>query len=383
MKTKIRTLKGGSFLKGELPRGCKLCRRGAKLFFFVTGKCCENCFYCSLAKVKRGKELVLANERPVSGFAGVMIEVSNMNALGAAITGGDPLVALDSTSKYINKMKKHYGKAFHIHLYTSGRFATEANLEQLAQAGLDEIRFHPQNQEQERAIEKALDYDWSVGAEVPVLPDKKEKLLQFLDYLDSLEEIAFCNLNELEATEANIENLKKRGYEIKDEISSAVVGSREVALEVLETSDLSFSLHFCSARSKDTVQFRNRLIRTAEIVSKPFEEIRDGMLVKAVINLPPYLIADEIIDILIDEYEVDPEMLNLQDEQIIETSWYIADVLKEVLFHRFEIEDIKITVEYPTYGRIKIAQTSLKELETDEQETDETDNPFIYYFDEE
>ncbi|MBD3191610.1 MAG: radical SAM protein [Candidatus Heimdallarchaeota archaeon] len=382
MKTKIRKLKGGSLLKGELPKGCKFCRRGAKLFFFLTGKCCESCFYCSLARIKRGKDLILANERPVSGFAGVMIEISNMDAQGAAITGGDPLVALDLTLKYINKMKKQYGKNFHIHLYTSGRFATEANLEQLAQVGLDEIRFHPQNQEHEKAIERALNYEWTVGAEVPVLPDEKGELLRFLDYLDSLEEVAFCNLNELEATEANIENLKKRGYKIKNEISSAVVGSKELALEVLKTTELSLDLHFCSARSKDTVQFRNRLIRTAEIVRKPFEEIRDGMLVKATINLPPYLISEELVDILIDEYEVEPEMLDLSDEQTIETSWYIADVLKDVLFNRFEIEDINITVEYPTYGRIKIAQTSLKKL-AEEQEDDETGNPFIFYFDEE
>ncbi|MHA1355743.1 MAG: hypothetical protein ACTSR1_11275 [Candidatus Heimdallarchaeota archaeon] len=39
MKAKIRALEGGSYLKGKLPTGCKLCRQGAQLFFLITGKC--------------------------------------------------------------------------------------------------------------------------------------------------------------------------------------------------------------------------------------------------------------------------------------------------------------------------------------------------------
>ncbi|MCK5183277.1 MAG: hypothetical protein KAQ95_03140, partial [Candidatus Heimdallarchaeota archaeon] len=47
---------------------------------------------------------------------------------------------------------------------------------------------------------------------------------------------------------------------------------------------------------------------------------------------------------------------------LIETSWYIADVLRDVLFERFEIDDINITYEYPTYHRTVIAKTSLRKL---------------------
>ncbi len=362
MKVKIRKLEGGSYLKGELTPGCKNCRKGAELFFLVTGKCSENCYYCSLDAAKRGKSIILANERPITNFAGVMLEVSNMNALGAAITGGDPLLCIDKTVEYITNMKKEFGEKFHIHLYTSGRYASEDNLQKLYKAGLDEIRFHPQTKEQEENIEKALNYDWLVGAEIPVIPSRKKEIISFLEYLESLDGIKFCNMNELEATDANLSQLEEQGFKLIADDSSVIVGSEKLALQILKETDFKYSIHYCSSLTKDAVQFRNRLKRTAEIVRKPYEEIQDGMLVKAVILLPSFAIPEEIMDILIEEYEVNPELLTIQEKNKIETAWYIADVLKKVLFERFEVEDINIIYQYPTYGRITIGQTSLKNL---------------------
>ncbi|NHJ49458.1 MAG: radical SAM protein [Asgard group archaeon] len=363
MAKKIRKLEGGSQVKGQLPPGCINCRKGAELFFLITGKCSENCYYCSLDAAKRGRNLILANERPITSFSGVMIEVVNMNALGAAITGGDPLLCFDQTTDYIKQMKKEFGKKFHIHLYTSGRYATEENLSKLHKSGLDEIRFHPQNDEQKKKIENALEFDWIVGSEIPIIPKQKKEIIKYLEYLDALEGVAFCNMNELEITDANIEELNSKGLKAKSPDSAAVSGSEKLALDILKKTDLNFTLHYCSASFKDTIQFRNRLKRTAAIVKKPYEEIEDGMLIKAELQIPDYIIPDEIIDILIEEYEVDVELLVINNENNIETSWYIADVLKEVIFERFEIPDIIIKYEYPTYGRTLIAQTSLKELE--------------------
>lgn len=374
MKKKIRPLQGGSYIKGTLPKGCKLCRRGAKLFFLVSGKCSENCYYCSLTKDKRGEDTILANERPITSFSGVMLEKANMNALGAAITGGDPLEVIDLTIDYITQMKKEFGGKFHMHLYTSGRFASEENLQKLSDAGLDEIRFHPQNREQEKNIEKALYYKWSVGAEIPIIPNNKEKTLKFLDYLESLDFIKFCNFNELEATDANLETLTKRGFQLKTEDSSAIEGSEPLALEILEETDYNFTLHYCSSFAKDAIQFRNRLLRTAKVVKKPFEEIQDGMLVKAVITTPKYAIPEEIVEVLIEEYEIDQEMIFLRPDKKIETSWYIADVLKDVLFDRYDLTDIDIIYEYPTYGRTIIAKGSLRELSEAKDELESSES---------
>jgi hypothetical protein len=374
MRRKIRKLKGGSAIKGELPKGCKLCRKGAKLFFLMTGLCDEHCFYCSLTNEKRGRELVFANERPITHFSGAMIEAANMNALGAAITGGDPLIPIDQTIEYIQKMKREFGQQFHIHLYTSGRHATEEVLKKLYEAGLDEIRFHPQNKKQRESIKQALVFDWDVGAEIPILPGKKEQTIEFFDYLQSLEGIRFCNMNELEATESNLQALKKHHYTIKNTNSSAIKGSEELALELLKETNYDFSLHYCSSKAKDAVQFRNRLKRTAMNIRKPYEEIQDGMLIKALIKKSSEKQSEqkEMIQLLIDEYEVPPTMIDYSKKhEAIITSWYIADSLQKVLFKQFKVEDILIIAEYPTYGRVTIGQTSLRELKKRKEEEKE------------
>ena len=46
---------------------------------------------------------------------------------------------------------------------------------------------------------------------------------------------------------------------------------------------------------------------------------------------------------------------------VVQTTPVSADRY-DVLFERFEIDDISITYEYPTYHRTVIAKTSLREL---------------------
>ncbi len=86
------------------------------------------------------------------------------------------------------------------------------------------------------------------------------------------------------------------------------------------------------------------------------------LLSKAVITAPRYSIPEEIVEALIEEYEIDQEMIFLRPDKKIETSWFIADVLKDVLDDRYDLTDIDIIYEYPTYGRTIIAKGSLREL---------------------
>jgi len=263
---------------GKLPRGCRLCGKGAKLVLFATGRCPFSCFYCPISEERRGREQAFANERPIVNLEDLMEEALTMRALGAGVTGGEPL-ASSATFKFVSFLRENLGERFHIHLYT--RVTEAKKLEKAYEAGVDEVRFHFVDPS------PALDFSWSVGAEIPVIPGWKKALKNYILFLDRLE-VEFVNLNELEFSDANFLELEKRGFKRKGELDSGVAGSEELALELLrwaEEEGLGISLHYCSARTKTEVQLVERYRRTARNIARSYERITDeGTIVVGIVG---------------------------------------------------------------------------------------------------
>lgn len=312
--TKMEKDSSGSFFN-YLPQGCRLCYMGAKMVLFVTGLCRKSCFYCPVSNERRGKDLVFANERPVRRDEDIIEEAVSMDALGTGITGGEPLLRLERVIHYIKLLKNHFGGSHHIHLYTA-LAPGKAVLKSLKEAGLDELRFHPPlhlwaniNTTPYRiSLLTARELGLSTGIEIPCIPSDFSGILSLLDEVGG-----FLNLNELEFSETNAEELKKRGFETVDDVSSAALGSKEAA------ESLTFNkFHFCSSRFKDAVQLRERFKRIAKKVARNFDEITDdGTLVYGVIE-------GDCLGIMKETAE--DNMYSLQDGSI-ETGWWIAEEL--------------------------------------------------------
>ncbi len=255
---------------GKLPKGCDLCGKGAKLVLFATGLCDFNCFYCPISEARRGSDVAFANERPIRGIPDLLTEAKESGALGAGVTGGDPLKS-GRTFEFIRALKENFSRKFHIHLYT--KTTDPARLKTAYDAGVDEIRFHWSDPA------PALDFGWDVGAEVPAIPGQSEKLRRYISKLDGLG-IKFVNLNELEFSDSNFEALRSHGLRhIDDEAESiGVKGSEQLALETMawaEDQKLSISIHYCSARTKLFTQLIERYKRTAKNIAKPYEVVTD------------------------------------------------------------------------------------------------------------
>ena len=137
----IKRTPANSLLLREMPEGCKLCIRGAKLVLFVTGICNHSCYYCPLSEKRRGKDVVYANERPVKSYADILEEARLMDALGTGITGGNPALKFKRVIRYLKLLKREFGKEHHVHMYCIGALPNE-KLKELKDAGLDELRFH-------------------------------------------------------------------------------------------------------------------------------------------------------------------------------------------------------------------------------------------------
>src|SRR5207249_4350985 len=104
------------------------------------GICSFHCFYCPVSDEKMYKDVVFADEKRVTRDEDVLEEAHAIRATGAGITGGDPLDAVERTCRYIRLLKDEFGTKFHTHLYTMS--TDPGKIRMLADAGLDEIRFH-------------------------------------------------------------------------------------------------------------------------------------------------------------------------------------------------------------------------------------------------
>ena len=316
----------GSF-HNYLSEGCKLCKIGAKMVLFITGICGRDCFYCPISE-DRKNDVTYANERRVTSHEDVIAEAHRMDALGTGITGGEPLLELGRVVHYIRLLKSEFGKEHHIHLYTS--IAPDRNaLVALADAGLDEIRFHPPQDMWDSlehtpfadSIRVAIELGMSAGVEIPSI-EGVEGVLPLLDAVGG-----FLNLNELEFSDTNADAMHLRGYELVDDMSNAVLNSRAYAQKLAVHAS---KVHFCSSRYKDAVQLRKRLLRIANKTARVFDEITDdGTIVVGVVENDEL---DAIVGVL-NELEVPDDMFEVKGGRI-EIAWWIlediADDLKRV-----------------------------------------------------
>ena len=219
----------------------------------------------------------------------IIAECTKMDAEGASLSGGDPLTKFNRSVQIINGLKNTFGNQFHIHLYTTGLSADSMSIKALHDAGLDEIRFHTVSEITKNVIQMALKFpDWKVGVEIPVIPNELDYITNLIGYLDEIQ-ANFINLNELEISESNYRQLFARGLVADKERPYAVEGSEQTAKKALEWGlthiKSQLAIHYCSASTKDGVQLKNRLIRTANRIARPYHEItEDGLFIYGIIE---------------------------------------------------------------------------------------------------
>ncbi len=331
----------------KIAKGCKQCVRGEKLVLFITGICPRNCFYCPISDEKSKHDVIFANERPVKKFSEVIDEAKMCNSKGAGVTGGDPLARISRTVKYIVGLKKEFGKKFHIHLYTSYDLVNSENLKKLYDAGLDEIRFHPDLDDDKLwgRIDEALKFDWDVGVEIPVIPGKLDgtkKLLQFLNG-----KVKFVNLNELEMSDGKANSLSELGYVPKNFLSYGAAGSDEMAKKLLKFGKkFTYIIHYCTAKLKDRVQLSKRIKKRAKNAAEVFDVIReDGMLQRGAIYCKKGQEKDVVAQLK--EYEVPSELYKVEKCRIVTN----VGVVMNLDFSKWKPA---IVTEYPTWDKLVV-----------------------------
>ncbi len=266
MKTKFR-----SYCMNDIPEGCKRCVTGEKLVLFISGKCSRNCYYCSLSKKRKEVDEIWANERQCFSPSNAIEEARESNARGAGITGGDPLMCLDRTIEYAKALKSAF-KDFHIHIYLPTTLMNKENLEKL-KPFVDEVRIHPSFLQtlSKEASEIIMGEDIkklelaneifkkeNLGIEIPIIPEKKDEIIEFVKRVSSL--IGFINMNELELSETNFDIFTEK-YSFNEDthtVSNSVPSGLEIMKSLRKISP-SLLIHLCTDFLKSNYQFGNRL----------------------------------------------------------------------------------------------------------------------------
>jgi pyruvate formate-lyase activating enzyme-like uncharacterized protein len=281
-----------SSYRGQLSTACVQCKEGRKMVLFVTGLCRFRCFYCPVSPARNQLDGIYANERRVTCDADVLDEARAIGAGGTGITGGDPLGVIDRVEHYVRLLKTEFGPAHNIHLYTHE--PNPEKLERLARAGLDEFRLHIPHYlwgplsggggAYRAVLEAAPAWGIRRGVEIPVLPEKEAELRRLLLALEQIG-VDFVNLNELEFSETNEDQLRERGYQVDPRNGWGARGSRAVAARIVREMRLSIPVHYCSSRFKDSVQLRQRLLRRAERTAPLFaDRTPDGTVILGIVE---------------------------------------------------------------------------------------------------
>jgi len=358
---------------GPLSPACRMCAKGSKMVVLVTGLCSIKCFYCPLSFKKGGTDRIFADEWELDNehdTEKLIREAEYIDATGAGITGGDPLVVWQRVKTYITLLKKTFGESFNIHLYTSA-LKNAAHLPDLVAAGLDEVRFHPlpqtwSNMEKspiKKTIQHMIDSTVNVAIEIPVLPKKEKEIFSLVSWADQ-QGIRWVNLNELEFSERNCNAFLRRGYRVKNAISAAVKGSQETAVKILkisQTENLSIGVHYCSVSFKDGVQLKNRIIRRANHIATPYDVItKEGTLIKGVIYPSDRSLAS-LLCLLQKTKKIPSRLLHLdyEKERIEIAAWLLEEIEPQLTKQGYRCFIIE---EYPTADRLEVERTPLPAL---------------------
>ncbi len=263
---------GTSLWRGWISPACLACRTGERTAtFFVDLRCTRHCYFCFNPNQDH-YEYFLSHQRDI------VSELNAAHAAGAqfdclAVTGGEPLLHKDQVVSFIQRARELYPEA-HVRLYTCGDLLDNACLAQLAEVGLNEIRFSVKPEDVANAdapvferMAAAVSALPQVMVEMPVIPGTLSVMRELLSRLDAMG-VRGINLLEFCFPLCNAEEFRSRDFKLRKHPFNylydywygggiPVAGSEAEALALLEYAHeqrLQLGVHYCSSDNKNTGQ---------------------------------------------------------------------------------------------------------------------------------
>lgn len=264
--------------------GCRLCGEGQWSCLFVNNRCNCSCFYCPTAQVDTSipETQGITFDTPES-YIGY---IKKFGFKGIGLSGGEPLLTFNTTIDFLSKIKKEFGDSVYVWMYTNGTLLDEKKAIQLAETGLDEIRFDLSATEYNtKNLQRALGKIPHVTVEIPAIPDEIEKIKNMIIELDHLG-VNYLNLHQMRLTPYNLKNLCERDYSFLHGQKVTVLESELTALEIISfifQHGLRLPVNYCSFHYKSHYQKSAFRKKAAAFVVNDQEEINHNGFIRILI----------------------------------------------------------------------------------------------------
>ena len=278
--------KGTKLSTGDLSPGCMRCGEGTWSCLKINSACTAKCFFCPQDRAPDLNGNPIAAEVPFECPETYIAYLEDLGFQGVGITGGEPALSLDTTLRFIEKIKDRFGSGIYVWLYSNGDAA--AALSQLRSAGLDEIRFNIAGSHYDlRAVELARQRFDQVVVEVPAIPEDLERLKSSLAPMQSAG-VCHLNVHQLLATRYNYRALAARRYTFLHYPSDSPVPVFESEIAALRLLEYAIDnragppVNYCSQIYKWRFQNAGARTRAAGLGAESYEEITEPGYVRRV-----------------------------------------------------------------------------------------------------
>ncbi len=263
----------------KISKGCMLCGQGLWSCLFITGLCNAKCFYCPASQNKdhlpATQQLTFENANDYADY------INYFGFKGVSISGGEPMLAFDRTLEFITTVRKKCSSNIYIWMYTNGILADREKFKQLANAGLNEIRFDIGAVNYKlNPIHQAKGIIEHITVEIPAVPEDTQKVIGLLRGMSDAG-VTNLNLHQLRLTNHNASRLLHRDYTYLHGEQAVVMESEIAALEIMNVAiqnNINIGINYCCFQYKNRFQkagYRNiiasKLINAKNITKKGFE----------------------------------------------------------------------------------------------------------------
>lgn len=261
--------------------GCRLCGDGYWSCLFINNRCNAACFYCPARQ--DGQALPGTSSLDFPEPEDYADYVQTLGFRGVSISGGEPLLDFAKSVRFIEVLRKRFGRDLYLWLYTNGLLADKTKLRILAAAGLDEIRFDISATAY--SLEKvalAAGIIPHITVEIPVIPEDFEVVKDLLPQMINIG-VNYLNLHQIRVTRHNASQLIARGYIFLHGPKISVLESELAALRILlyaRENRIPLPVNYCAFIYRHRFQTRAARRRHAALIKQSYEDITEAGLIR-------------------------------------------------------------------------------------------------------